>query len=298
MSEQQNRATVRERIDAFKAPRSTCGGAGIMQVGVILLSSLLFACAPAQRPPSDERIWGDFIQWYRNNPQWDPQDPYRDKLRKDGVPEAEATRRAALVGKLATEREEALSIFFNFVFTREKPSFRTDPNALLVETVKDLKPGRALDVAMGQGRNAIWLAEQGWDVTGFDISAEGIAAARIAAERKRVKITALQSSWQKFDFGQAQWDLIVLSYAFVPIWDPAFYARLRDSLKREGVVVFEHFLHDGPDAVARFAGTPEPNELLRVFVADFRILRYEDTLAVSEWFPREAPLVRMVARRR
>ena len=277
MAEQQDRATVRERIDAFEAP------------------------------PSEERIWGDFIQWYRSNPQWDPWDPYRDKLRKDGVPEAEATRRAALVGKLATEREEALSVFFNLAFTREKPSFRTDPNALLVEAVRDLKPGRALDVAMGQGRNAIWLAEQGWDVTGFDISAEGIEAARIAAERKRVKIAAIQSSWQKFDFGRAQWDLIALSYAFVPVWDPVFYARLRDSLKRDGVVVFEHFLHHGPDAVerfagkhtmARFAGIPEPNELLRVFVADFRILRYEDALAVSEWFPHEAPLVRMVARRR
>jgi hypothetical protein len=89
----------------------------------------------------------------------------------------------------------------------------------------------------------------------------------------------------------------VLSYAFVPVWDPAFYARLRTSLKRGGVLVFEHFLHEGPDAPARFAGTPEPNELLRVFAADFRVLRYEDTLAVSDWFPRKAPLVRMVARK-
>lgn len=151
---------------------------------------------------------------------------------------------------------------------------------------------------MGQGRNAIWLAEQGWDVTGFDISAEGIAVARAAAEKKRLKMKAIQSTWQTFDFGQAQWDLIVLSYAFVPIWEPGFYARLRASLKRQGVIVFEHYLHDGPDPLPRFAGTPEPNGLLGVFLPDFRVLRYEEPVAVSEWFPRKTPLVRMVAQRR
>jgi SAM-dependent methyltransferase len=196
-----------------------------------------------------------------------------------------------------TDSEEALSIFFNFVFTREKPSFRTDPNALLVETVKDIKPGRALDVAMGQGRNAIWLAEQGWDVTGFDISTEGIAAARSAAERKGVKIATVQSSWQKFDFGQAQWDLIVFSYAFVPMWDSEFFARVRASTRRQGLIVFEHYLHDGSEPLARFAGTPEPNELLHVFTPDFRVLRYEEPIAETEWFSRKSPLVRMVARR-
>ena len=90
----------------------------------------------------------------------------------------------------------------------------------------------------------------------------------------------------------------MLSYAFVPIWEPGFYARLRASMKRQGVLVFEHYLHDGPDPVPRFAGTPEPNELLGVFSPDFRILRYEELVAVTEWFPRKSPLVRMVAQRR
>ena len=135
-----------------------------MQFGVILLSSLL-ACAPAQKPPSEQSVWSDFLQWYRNNPQWDPQDPYRDKLRKDGVPEAEATRRAALVGKLATQRPEALSIFFDFVFTQEKPSFRTDPNALLVETVKDseARPGAGCGYGAGSQRHLARRARLGRD---------------------------------------------------------------------------------------------------------------------------------------
>jgi hypothetical protein len=48
---------------------------------------------------------------------------------------------------------------------------------------------------------------------------------------------------------------------------------------------------------ARFAGTPEPNELLHVFTPDFRVMRYEEPIAETEWFPRKSTLVRMVARR-
>jgi predicted O-methyltransferase YrrM len=267
---------------------------------ILLVTAVLPIHIAAQDQPGQETIWKDFLAWYKASPSpaLDPQAEYRAKLLKDGVPEAEVTRRAALILKLATERTEALEIWFNYVFTREKPSFRTEPNILLVETVKDLKPGRALDVAMGQGRNAIWLASQGWQVTGFDISTEGLAAARAEAEKKGLKIEAVKSGWQSFDFGREQWDVIVLSYAFVPIWDPSFVARLRGSLRKDGLIVFEHFLQaGGPNSPPKFVGVPGINELPRLFHSDFRILRYEDVLAISEWFPRKAPLVRMVARK-
>ena len=274
-----------------------------MRFATILLGATLLAPRLAAQPQLDtETVWKEFLQWYRAAPAQVseaafPEEAYRTKLLEDGVPEAEVTRRYVLLSKLESERTEALEIWFNHVFAREKPSFRTEPNALLMETVKDLKPGHALDVAMGQGRNAIWLASLGWDVTGFDISDEALAAARVEAKKKGLKIEAVHSGWQNFDFGKEQWDLIVLSYAFVPIWNPAFVARLRASLKKGGLVVFEHFLLDGPNSPPKFTGIPEPNDLPRLFLPDFRILRYEDTVAVSEWFPRKAPLVRMVARK-
>ncbi len=269
----------------------------------LLAAALLPLPLAAQSQPDAGTIWKSFLEWYRSAPDQGadaafPEEAYRVKLLKDGIPEAEANRRSVLLGKLALERTEALEIWFDHVFAREQPSFRTEPNALLMETVKGLKPGRALDVAMGQGRNAIWLASQGWVVTGFDISMEALATARTAAEKKGLKIEAVRSGWQNFEFGKEQWDLIVLSYAFVPIWDPAFVSRLRVSLNKDGLVVFEHFLVEKPGTVPRFTGIPEPNELPRLFLPDFRILRYEDAVAVSEWFPRKAPLVRMVARKR
>jgi 2-polyprenyl-3-methyl-5-hydroxy-6-metoxy-1,4-benzoquinol methylase len=60
-----------------------------------------------------------------------------------------------------------------------------EPNRFLVQEVRDLQPGSALDIASGEGRNAIWLAEQGWSVTAVDFSQVGIEKARrLAAERK------------------------------------------------------------------------------------------------------------------
>src|SRR5215831_21041860 len=51
--------------------------------------------------------------------------------------------------------------------------FNHHPNAFLVECVRNRKSGKALDVGMGSGRNALYLASHGWDVTGFDIANVG-----------------------------------------------------------------------------------------------------------------------------
>ena len=68
----------------------------------------------------------------------------------------------------------------------EQNTFNHEPNAFLVEMLRTWKPGRALDVGMGQGRNAIWLAKQGWNVTGFDLSDAGVKLAQEkASERGR-----------------------------------------------------------------------------------------------------------------
>ncbi len=58
------------------------------------------------------------------------------------------------------------------------------PNRFLVAEVEHLEPGRALDLACGEGQNAIWLATRGWDVTGVDYSEVAIAKARSRAERE------------------------------------------------------------------------------------------------------------------
>lgn len=65
---------------------------------------------------------------------------------------------------------------------------RTDPNRLVVEACSGLKPGRALDLAGGAGRHALWLAERGWRVTLADVADEGLAVARKRAAEAGIPI--------------------------------------------------------------------------------------------------------------
>ena len=74
--------------------------------------------------------------------------------------------------------------------------FNTAPNVFLTEVVKGLKPGRALDIGMGQGRNSVYLAKLGWDVTGFDISERGMELARKSAAAAGVQITTIRASME------------------------------------------------------------------------------------------------------
>ena len=106
---------------------------------------------------------------------------------------------------------------FNWLYKHPMGFFNKDPNAPLVETVSSLKPGKALDIAMGEGRNAIWLATKGWDVTGFDISDEALRQTEERAGRVGVTIKAIKAASESFDYGHEQWDLIVMSYAFTPV---------------------------------------------------------------------------------
>ncbi len=203
-----------------------------------------------------------------------------------------------LVGFVA-QRPSLARMLFNHAFKTERGP--QGHNCLLEEAVRSNRPGKALDVTIGQGRNAVFLASRGWDVTGFDVSRAGLDRAREVARRQSLNIHFVQSASETFEYGVNRWDLLLLCYAWVPLSDPAFAARLKRSLKSSGLIVFEHFLHDGPDSAPKAAGAPDPGELTTLF-ADFEILRYEEVTAVPDWEPplsgaAPARLVRMIARK-
>jgi methylase of polypeptide subunit release factors len=68
---------------------------------------------------------------------------------------------------------------------------------------------------MGQGRNAIYLAQQGWTVTGFDPAGKAVAQANDTARRLGVTLTTVVQGSVDFDFGESQSDLVLLSYVSV-----------------------------------------------------------------------------------
>jgi SAM-dependent methyltransferase len=86
------------------------------------------------------------------------------------------------------------------------------PNRFLVAEVADLGPGRALDLACGEGQNAIWLASRGWEVRGVDYSAVAIEKARARAERDGVRVDFVESDLLEYAPESGAYDLVLLLY--------------------------------------------------------------------------------------
>ena len=172
------------------------------------------------------------------------------------------------------------------------------PNALLVETVKNLKPGRALDADMGEGRNAIYLAQQGWQVTGADVAEKALDYAQKRAAKLGVKITTEVADMATYDWGTSKWDLIVLSYA----GGREYAARVQKALKPGGLVVLEAFHMDATEKLQVVGGDYrvffKTNELPKLYTAaGLKIVRYEEPIGTADFTRQQLRLVKMVAQK-
>ena len=221
---------------------------------------------------------------------------YKSHLIKGGLTESEAGRELNVVQQLHRERPDAWRVMFNNIYRTDKPGFATQPNSLLMAMVDKRKPGRALDIGMGQGRNSVFLALKGWDVTGFDMSDEGIATARKNAERAGVKLNALLENEEAFDYGTNQWDLVLFMYEPFPITSVAYVERLRKAMRPGVIIVIESFGEE-EEVKGRPATAIDPGRLLAAF-KDFRVLHYQDVIAKADWGLADRRVVRMVAERR
>lgn len=100
--------------------------------------------------------------------------------------------------------------------SRKRPAedFDTAPSHLVVETAGKLPPGRALDLACGTGRNALWLAEHDWKVTAVDGAPSAIHTLLNRASELHVRIDARTADLEKheFEIAPAAWDLILMCY--------------------------------------------------------------------------------------
>jgi SAM-dependent methyltransferase len=273
---------------------------------VVAISLAVLAFAPAsgstQSPAKDQsraaqrtdaQVYDAFDAWMKQQQQSgaDPDlDVYRRVLAAQGTSASEIDRQIAVIEDRLQQAENAR---WNRVLTAAVPRFNTKPNAFLVDMTRGVSPGTALDVGMGQGRNSLYLAQQGWTVTGFDPADKAVAAAQAQAKQLGLTMTALVLRDDQFDFGKDRWDLIVLSY----VGAREFVPRVYDGLKPGGMVVVEAFHHDstknGPIGGAVVFDT---NELLKLFER-FRILRYEDTDAVADFGLHTERLVRLCAQK-
>jgi SAM-dependent methyltransferase len=168
--------------------------------------------------------------------------------------------------------------------------FSKEPNRLLKETLRGKKPGAALDVAMGQGRNALYMASQGWKVTGVDFSDEGVRAAREEATKRKLHLDAVNADIDTYDFGAAKWDLVTMIYATS---NAKWIEKIKPSLKPGGLFVLEFFRENDPGD----GGFPV-GQLATLFKDGFEILRDEVVDDVPDWAEDHATLVRFVAKKK
>lgn len=220
----------------------------------------------------------------------DSLDAYGEALASSGLSAAEIERRIEVI----VQQGQALEVDrWNRILTSPKPRFNTEPNAFLASVAEGLEPGRALDVGMGQGRNALYLAQRGWQVTGFDPAGDAVAAARNQARELGLELETQVVRSDQFDFGQERWDLIVLSYVAVRPLLP----ELRQSLAPGGLVMVEAFHRDAThNASIGSAVVFDTNELIELFEG-FRILEYHDVSDVADFGRRETRLVRLLAQK-
>jgi SAM-dependent methyltransferase len=251
--------------------------------------------ATQQKLPSDTAVYEKFRSWVGRQPREIQQAPdlldrYRAKLLADGEQPAVVEEQLRII----REQGRRLEIErWNRILTSPTPVFNTKPNAYLVQMTQGVPPGKALDVGMGQGRNALYLAQQGWEVTGFDPAEKAVAAANAEAGRLGLKLTTLIVGDEEFDFGKGQWDIVVLSYVSLR----HLGQRVFDSLKPGGRVIVEGFHRDATKNGPIGGGVVfDTNELLMIF-NKFRILHYEDVQGVGDFGLGDTRLVRLCARK-
>src|SRR4051812_45274356 len=91
-----------------------------------------------------------------------------------------------------------------------------DPNRFLVAEVTGLAPGRALDLACGEGRNTVWLASQGWSAVGVDFSGVGLDKGRALAANRGVAVEFVRADVTTYSPPPAEFDLVVVLYLQLP----------------------------------------------------------------------------------
>jgi SAM-dependent methyltransferase len=184
--------------------------------------------------------------------------------------------------------------------------FGTEPNRFLSSQAALMQPGqRALSVADGEGRNAVWLAQQGLDVTATDLSPVAIEKAEALAAQRGVAVDFVLADALCWIYPEDTFDLVVAIFIqfAAPDERAQLFAKVKDTLKPGGIVVLQGYT---PRQLEYRTGGPSDRDklytraLLAASFADFDIEvlhEYEDVLTEGSGHSGRSALIGMVARK-
>lgn len=160
-------------------------------------------------------------------------------------------------------------------FKGKEFAFGKDANPFLKRHIHLLQKGTALDIAAGEGKNTVFLAQHGFDVDAVDISEMGLRKAKKLARETGVKIHVVLADLSAYQIEKERYDLIINFYFL----NRRLIPKIKKGLKKGGSVIFETYLLEqrilgtgGPKHLRYFL---KPNELLQLFKG-FRILLYRE----------------------
>lgn len=136
--------------------------------------------------------------------------------------------------------------FWEDRFAGEEYVYGTDPNAFLLDQEKYFfKGGRVLAVADGEGRNGVWLAQLGLDVTSVDSSKNGLRKAEKLAQSYGKSINAIQVNLIDWDWPENEFDFVVSIFLQFPgDLRPLMHNKMIRALKPGGVIIMQAFAKD------------------------------------------------------
>lgn len=202
------------------------------------------------------------------------------------------------------EKKNDMSDFWDKRYVSEEYVYGIEPNHFFKESVDALEVGKLLLPAEGEGRNAVYAALQGWNVSAFDISSEGRGKAIKLAADNDVSIDYKVAGFGEFNAEQESFDVIALIYAHVPASDrEAYYQKCVGWLKPGGTLILEGF---SKKQLGLDSGGPKSLEMLfslEELTAELKGLTIEKgletkiTLSEGAHHQGEGEVVRIIARK-
>lgn len=146
-------------------------------------------------------------------------------------------------------------------YSDEEWVYGTEPNDFLAQTYAAIPhAGNVLCLAEGEGRNAVFLAEKGFDVTGVDASEVGLSKATKLAADRGVHVSLVNSAIESYDLGENRWHGVVSVFAHFPsAIRKQVHAAVVKALKPGGVLILEGYT---VDQLGRGTGGPKDAELM------------------------------------